>query len=151
MKKKIQALRNMLLAALAPMLAFSMVYAVVPVRAATTTETKEADRTFDFRLDYSWDAAMPKGADNVPIAVTIMDNNKAVAHAYLNYGQRYKTTLADGTYKVNIYNAQNGKLLDSLHLSHSTDQKDNDLSVLVRVPGMNKTAPAMVKYEVKAE
>jgi hypothetical protein len=132
-------------------LALSLVFAVVPVQAATTTETKEANRTFDLRLYYNCDAAMPKAADAAPLAVTIMDNGKAVAHAYLQYGQRYDKSLADGIYKVDIYDAQTGKLLDALNLAHSTNQKDNDLAVVIRVPGMNKTAPAMVKYGVKAE
>jgi len=81
-----------------------------------------------------------------------MDNGKAVAHASnLQYGQRFNASLPDGIYKVQVYNRETGKLIDTFNLAHSTDHKDNDLTVTLRLPNTSLTPAPTVRYQVREE
>jgi methionine-rich copper-binding protein CopC len=153
MKNKIHALRRSFLAALTLVLAFSTVFAVAPVQAAnpmaeTSASSKSAD-TFGLRFIYSLDAKRPSAADAMPVNVVIVRDGKAVAQVNnIQYGERFVRTLPKGIYRVDIYIRQTGQLIYSINLSHRTNEKDNGLSVVVRLQSTNPPPYPRVIYWV---
>jgi len=148
MKKLIQAIRRSVLAALTLALAFSAAYAVAPVQAATPPPLTSSN-SFGFRFVYSQDGKKPDAVNALAVNVVILREGKSVAtYNNLRYGDRFTKTLPNSIYSVNIYFHQTGKLFQSINLNHRTSQKDNGLTVVLRLPGTNPPPSPRVIYWV---
>jgi hypothetical protein len=146
MKTKIQALHRSILAALMLVLAFSTVFAVVPVQAAASSTNSNS---FGFRFIYQLDGKTPSPEDAMPVNVVIVRDGKTYATvSNLKYGERFIKTLPNGIYTIDIYFYRTGKLFDSINLAHRTNQKDNGLSVVIRLRSTNPPPYPRVIYWV---
>jgi len=129
--------RNLVLAALAAVMAFALVFAAVPVRADA--------HTFDVSVYHGINGRSLGLSKELPVNVIIWKDGAEFAYINdLTFKDRVDASLPEGEYQIQVYSQELGAVVDSMTIGPVEIPAGADLVIRAKL-GAGKSPVLMVK------